>query len=282
MRSAVLRKSITDLTRRRARTLFTVATLALAVGSVGIFALPPLTDRAMQDEIAANRLADLTLEMRPLVLGRDELADIADLPNVQAVEARSYFETRAYVGARRTQVLMVGVPDFARQRVDVVTVASGTAPGDGGALTEVQNARKDRYEGAAGDVLRVIASNGSVRALRISGEGRNLDGGQSVTGDKLVVLYTTPGTVAALSGERGVEALSFRLAEHGPADVQATIEAVRRRLSATSGFGGFTELPAVRDPASGPASRSSRTSRSCSTSSRSSRCSRHLSSSPAR
>ena len=42
MTSALLRKSITDLTRRKARTLFAVSTLALAVASVGILAVPTL------------------------------------------------------------------------------------------------------------------------------------------------------------------------------------------------------------------------------------------------
>ena len=40
MASALLKKSITDLTRRKARTVFAVLTLALAVASVGIFAAP--------------------------------------------------------------------------------------------------------------------------------------------------------------------------------------------------------------------------------------------------
>ena len=40
MVSASLRKSVTDLTRRRARTVFTVATLALAVASISFFADP--------------------------------------------------------------------------------------------------------------------------------------------------------------------------------------------------------------------------------------------------
>ena len=38
--SATVRKSLTDLTRRKARAFFTVLTLALAVASVGIFAVP--------------------------------------------------------------------------------------------------------------------------------------------------------------------------------------------------------------------------------------------------
>ena len=51
MVSASLRKSITDLTRRRARTAFAVATLALAVASIGFFAIPTLIDRSMQHEV---------------------------------------------------------------------------------------------------------------------------------------------------------------------------------------------------------------------------------------
>ena len=39
MFSAIARKSITDLSRRRSRTVFTVVTLALAVASIGLFAL---------------------------------------------------------------------------------------------------------------------------------------------------------------------------------------------------------------------------------------------------
>ena len=47
MVSALSRKSLTDLSRRRSRTFFAVATLALAVASIGIFALPALMDRSM-------------------------------------------------------------------------------------------------------------------------------------------------------------------------------------------------------------------------------------------
>ena len=66
MASALLRKSVTDLTRRKARTVFTVLTLAIAVASVGIFAIPSLMNTAMQKEVQANKLPDLTLSMKPL------------------------------------------------------------------------------------------------------------------------------------------------------------------------------------------------------------------------
>ncbi len=56
--SAVVRKSVGDLTRRRARAVSAVAALALVVASVGLFALPTLMSRAMNREIAANKLAE--------------------------------------------------------------------------------------------------------------------------------------------------------------------------------------------------------------------------------
>ena len=74
MASALLKKSVTDLTRRKARTVFAVLTLAIAVASVGIFAIPSLMNKAMQKEVQANRLPDLTLSMKPLALTPAQLA----------------------------------------------------------------------------------------------------------------------------------------------------------------------------------------------------------------
>src|SRR4051812_45530496 len=128
MRSALLRKSITDLTRRKARAAFAILTLAIAVASVGIFALPALSDRMMQREIAATRLADLSVDTQPLVLDAAQLGDLAALPNVEAVQARSFYATRAYVGARRVKTYVIGIPDYAAQQVDLVHLASGQMP----------------------------------------------------------------------------------------------------------------------------------------------------------
>ena len=94
MASAVLRKSVTDLTRRKARTVFTVLTLAIAVASVGIFAAPSLMDQARQQEVRSNELPDVTLSTGPLSLTDAQVAAIGRLPNVEAAQAVSYFQTR--------------------------------------------------------------------------------------------------------------------------------------------------------------------------------------------
>jgi putative ABC transport system permease protein len=246
MVSALLRKSITDLSRRRSRTFFSVATLALAVASIGLFALPTLMNRSMQAAVASDRLPDLTVYTRPLPLDRARLAALGALPNVGAVEPRSFFGGRVWVGQRRAFAYVLGVPDFARQRVDVVHVASGSAPRDGEVLTDVQNAHQGLLGAHADESVRMIAADGVVRRLQVSGEGRNLDGGQSVSADGVIVFYATTATVASLSGVRGDDTLAFRLTDTRPAAVRATVAAVRRTLGAVPGFSGFSELPAVR------------------------------------
>ena len=241
--SAILRKSLTDLTRRRARAFFTVLTLALAVASVGIFAVPGLMQQSMDREIAANKLADLTLQTKPLMLSDAQLQRLRALPNVEAVGVKSQFSTRIYVGARRQRALIMGVPDFDRQDVDVVTPISGSAPAAGTVLTDNQNASKGKFEGTT---VRVIAADGKVRTLPVSGEGRNLFGGSLAATEDFAAFYASPETVTALSGDRGYTWLGLRLRDPSAAAADRTIAAVRNELRGVKGFEGFTQLPAVR------------------------------------
>jgi putative ABC transport system permease protein len=246
MVTSLLRKSITDLSRRRSRTFFAVATLALAVAGIGLFAVPTLMNRAMSAEVTADRLPDLTISTRPLVLDQAQLAALAAVPNVRAVEPRSSFGGRVYVGARRAYAQVLGIPDFTSQAVNVVHVASGAPPQTGAVLTDAQNTRQGLLSVQAGQTVRIIGADGAVRSLRVSGEGRNLDGGQTVTADGVIVLYATPATVASLSRTPGYNQLFFTLADTRPAAVNATIAAIRHTLAAVPGFTGFSDLPLVR------------------------------------
>ena len=252
MASTLLKKSITDLTRRKARAVFAVLTLAIAVASIGIFAASPLMDRAMQDEVRASRLADLTLQTKPLVVTPAQLAALRRLPNVEDVQALSVVQTRVWIGERRQKALVVGIPDYGRQPVDRVTIASGTAPRAGTVLTDVQNSSGGRYDGAPGDSIRVVGVGDRTHTLRVSGVGRNLEWSQMGVNGDFVVLYSTPATAAELAGEPGYSLLAFRLADASTAAANRTADDIRQYLRANTAFTGFSELPSVREPGTYP------------------------------
>ena len=246
MVSAALRKSITDLSRRRARTGFTVATLALAVASISFLAVPTLIDASMQGEVRAGKLADATVTMRPLPLRDEQLAALAALPNVAALEPGIRVNASVLVGERRAPALVIGVRDFARQSVDVVRLESGAYPGRGELLTEVQNANVGVYDGGAGDTATVVGAG----ALRITGEARHTPGGEEVQDEHVIVLYATSDAIAALTGKSGYDRLAIRLRDTSRAE--ETVDGVRRYLETVPGFAGFVGLPAFREPGDWP------------------------------
>ena len=250
--SAVARKSISDLTRRRGRAFFAVAALAIAVASVGLFALPTLMSRAMNREIAANKLADVTLTVNPLKLTGGQLQALGSLPNVAAFDPRATFSTRVYIGARRQKAFLFGKVSFAHQTVDAVRVTAGSAPGPGAVLTDVQNAAYGNGVGGTGGAVRLITANGSVVSLPVSGEGRNLTGAQLVAKSGFVTLYATAPTVAALSGTPGYTQLAFRLRDSSEAAARQTVTAIRQYLQTVPGFTGFSDLPQIRSPGDWP------------------------------
>src|SRR5215218_1977750 len=253
MLSASLRKSVTDLTRRRARTVFSVLTLAIAVASISFFAIPTLIDRAMQDEVRAGRLADVTMDMRPLELTDEQLETLAALPNVAAVEPRSSVDVRVLVGERRAPARVIGIRNFTSQGVDVLRVESGAFPGPRELLADVQDANVGVYDGRAGDSLTVLSAGGKRAVFNVNGRGRTLPGGEQVQDENVIVLYAPATTVATLSGEAGYGELALRLDDPSPDAAQETVEAVRRYLTTVPGFTGFSDMPEVRAPDDWPA-----------------------------
>jgi putative ABC transport system permease protein len=250
--SATLRKSVTDLTRRKARAFFTILTLALAVASVGILAVPQLMQQSMEREVAAHQLRDLTVSMKPLRLSAAELATLRRLPNVAAVEPRSLFATRMWVGEKRERAIVIGVADYARQRADVVTIDSGAAPTAGAVLTDRNNADAKGFDAGVGADARVLAADGSVHSLRIGGVGRKLTGGQNDPSNDWITLYATPETVATLSGAPGYTSLGLRLRDDSRSAAERTVAAVRGQLRAMTAFTAFDDMPVINEPGSYP------------------------------
>lgn len=138
MASAVVRKSWTDLSRRPLRAVLTVLTLALAVASFGILALPSLMNRAMTSEVAQARLYDIYIPVNDVALSPVQLGQLGQLPNVTTVAARDLFATRTLIGGRQVDTEVWSVAEFANQPVDRVITATRPRPGQ--VLVDVRDA----------------------------------------------------------------------------------------------------------------------------------------------
>ena len=130
-----LEKSVTDLTRRKARAVFAVLTLAIAVASVGIFAVPSLMDTAMQKEVQAQPAGRPDAEHEAARADDAQLAALGRLPNVDGRRRRRATSRRASGSASGASEggRSSACPTTRDQRVDVVTVESGAAPPAGDA-----------------------------------------------------------------------------------------------------------------------------------------------------
>jgi putative ABC transport system permease protein len=252
MATALVKKSVTDLTRRKARTLFTVLTLAIAVASVGIFAIPSLMNTAMQKEVQANRLPDLTLSMKPLQVSDSQLQVLRHLPNVTAVEGRSYLQTRVWVGGRRVKSAIIAAPSFEARSVDVVSLVSGQLPSGTRVLSDVQNEKQGRFDGKAGSTIRIVGVGDRTLSVPVTGVGRNMIGDQAALGLDAVVLYSTPALIAELGANPGYSSLEFRLADASKAAADRTVVAVRSYLRSHTAFTGFSDMPDIRKAGSYP------------------------------
>jgi putative ABC transport system permease protein len=252
MASAVLKKSVTDLTRRKARTVFTVLTLAIAVASVGIFAIPSLMDTAMQKEVQANKLPDLTLNLKALALTEAQLGALRRLPNVVAADGRSYFQTRVWVGERRVKAAIIAAPLYRNQSVDVVSLVSGRLPARLSVASDVQNDKQGRFSGREGSTIRIVGVGDRTVTVPVSGVARNMIGDQAAIGLDAVVLYSTPALLARLGAETGYSSLEFRLADSSKAAADRTVAAARSYLKANTPFTGFSNLPELRNAGSYP------------------------------
>ena len=266
MLSASARKSVKEVSRRPARMVFTVATLALAVASFGFLAVPTLIDGAMQEESRAGRLADVTLSFRPLPLTAEQLDALAALPNVEAVEARSGVDARVLVGERRARAYLIGVRDSRPPARRPRARGVGPAARPGEVTADVQDANVGLYGGDAGDTPDAgRRRNGDGRTRRAPGQrrARSLPGGELVQDEDVIVLYATTATVAALSGEPGYNRLALRLRDTDPAAAAATVEAVRGSLGPFPASPASGSCPRSALPATGPGRRRPSGSPSC-------------------
>jgi putative ABC transport system permease protein len=225
MATTLTRKAWRELTRRKARSLFTVATIAASVVGLWLFAVPSLIDDAMNERVESDLLWDLRLSPNGIILSDADVDAIRDLPNIAAVEARVLTNTTARLDGVETPVLLVGVDDFSGQEVNVVQLLDGSAPGPGQVLTDTQNARSGRLDAAIGDRLTLGGS-----PVVISGVGTTLEWSATVD-DSDPVLYLDLGRLQDAIDYPGISWIDLRVDDHSADAMAAAGDAVRQYLT---------------------------------------------------
>lgn len=245
MASALLRKSIGDLTKRKARTVFTMLTIALAVAALGLFAVVPLMDVTMEKEVESSNMYDVRIWVSDLVLNESQVKGLEVLDNINALEVRSVFYTRMYIGERRNDVIIIGIEDFSRQSVDMVAIDSGETPKYMELLADRNMERANLYKGKAGDTAKVYDFKGKVNEMKITGSGHSLlYSDYPMFG--LAVFYADMKTVHMLANTSGVNIISFDLEKNTQEDADKAIEDIQSYLLQNSEFVSFTEIPDIR------------------------------------
>jgi putative ABC transport system permease protein len=245
MLSALGKKSFRDLGKRKARTVFTVLTITLAVAALGLFSVVPLMDEAMEKEVKDSNMYDVRIWVSDLELNKSHMKDLSELDNVNAVEVRSVFYTRMYIGERRNDAIVIGLEDFSLQNVDIVTKDSGENPGYMELLADRNMKRANLYQGEVDDTVHIYDFQGNIQNLVISGTGYSLlYSDYPMFG--YAVFYTDMETIHLLSNTSGVNLISFDLEKNTQEDADKALEDIQVYLSQNTEFVSFSEIPDIR------------------------------------
>jgi putative ABC transport system permease protein len=197
---------IRQFKRAPGRIIASVLALALAVGAVGVLAIPTVSEGTLHQAVERDGLADIIVDTTPL--DPHQLAEIAGVDGVAAADGSAIASVRTSTGFL-TQ--MIGL-DFGAQTMDRVHLDAGRLP------ETPDEVVVSPALGAIGDT--VVASG---RSYEIVGHGGTLWWSNSD------VLYADLDAVAPLVG--GTNRLTILAENDGEAELRAISDAVRDLLA---------------------------------------------------
>lgn len=219
-----MRQIFREFRRAPARIAASIAALALALGAMGVFAIPSVASSSLRDSVTSDRMANLVLDTTDTG-GVDVVRSLRTIPGVDDVLAQVVVE----VGTGERETLPIVGRDLTDDRIDIVTAAAGGLP----------NARDEILvsDGVAsvGDVLVVTAPSGADVELSVVGVGTTaFRAGEPVA-------FTTTDTAVTLAGIDGFNSVAIRAADTSANALRSTAD-VARELLAADGIS-LTTLP---------------------------------------
>ncbi|MBT8193332.1 MAG: FtsX-like permease family protein [Acidimicrobiia bacterium] len=231
MISAHTRRSFRELSRRRARSMLTILTIAGATAGIWLFSIPGNIESSLSERGDVDGMHTIRLAPEVLDLTGPQLNELRSTANVAALDVRTLGRTEMAIGERTQSVVLVGVADFASQAVNIVSVEEGALPARPGQLvTDFENARTGRYTGAIGDTVALRSSNGSWVAFDVVGRGGTLRYSSEVAED-VPFLYLSNADVQAVMGYPTPNSIDVIASNRAPAAVAAMVADLRTRLA---------------------------------------------------
>lgn len=231
MISAHSRRSLRELTRRRTRSLLTILTIAAAVAGIWLFSIPGNIDESLTSRAEVDGLHTIRLAPEVLDLTDGQLAELRAVGNVAELDVRTLGRTEMLIGDRTQGVVLVGVQDFERQAVNIVSVEEGRLPsGPGQLVTDFENARTGQYRGVVGETVALKSHTGAWLDFEVVGRGGTLRYSSEVAED-VPFLYLPNADVMRVMGYPAPNSLDVIAADRSQEAVAAMVDELRAGLS---------------------------------------------------
>ncbi len=162
-----MRQMLREVGRAPARILTSVFALALAVGAIGVFAIPAVASSSLRASVEDDQMSNLVFSITDS--GSIDLnAEVARSANVAVADGQVVVDVGVDSGPRGAVTIPVVGIDPAEQRVDIVSVTSGRLPNAPGEIVVADGVA------SVGETMAVVAPEGDSVELRVVGVGEDL------------------------------------------------------------------------------------------------------------
>jgi putative ABC transport system permease protein len=158
--------------RAPARIIASVVAIALAVGAIGVFAVPDVAADSLRRQATADRLTHVAADTTEL-----DSVDGLDIEGATAVEGR----VSRTVAVGDDQVMVIGL-DFDHQQANVVGADEGTLPGPGEILVTEGVAEVGDMVDVGSDTVTVVGVGGTTWWTETGAVFADLDTARALTG----------------------------------------------------------------------------------------------------
>ncbi len=223
-----MRQLLREIGRAPARILTSVFALALAVGAIGVFAIPAVASSSLRASVDDDQMSNLVLSITdsgPIDLD----SVVGDAANITVYDGQLLVDVGVGTGPQGAVTLPVVGIDPTDQDVDIVSVTDGRLP-DGPDEIVVADGVAD-----VGSRIVATASDGHSVELHVVGLGGTSYWAAADVG------YTTLATARELAGVGGFNRVAVRAAGDSTDALRAVADDLRSRFATDDVT--FTDMP---------------------------------------